>query len=54
MNVQPTQLETLVVQVHEVQLRKLASGPDRMYVQTDGSGNVLVEFASDTDEWGKS
>ncbi|WP_276575195.1 polymorphic toxin type 15 domain-containing protein [Pseudomonas juntendi] len=54
MNVQPTQLETLVVQVHEVQLRKLPSGPDRMYVQTDGSGNVLIDFASDTDEWSKS
>lgn len=54
MSVEPIQLDTLVVQVHEVPLRKLPSGPDRMYIQSDGAGNVLVDFADGVDEWGKS
>nr|WP_314477599.1 GH-E family nuclease [uncultured Pseudomonas sp.] len=54
MSEQPLQLDTLVVQVHEVPLRKLSGGPDRMFVQTDGAGNVLVDFADGAHEWGKS
>jgi hypothetical protein len=54
MSEQPIQLDTLHVQVQEVSLRKLPNGPDRMFVQTDGTGKVLVDFASGTDEWGKS
>ncbi|MGN8258694.1 polymorphic toxin type 15 domain-containing protein [Pseudomonas sp. SMSB3] len=54
MSADPIQLDTLVVQVHEVPLRKLPNGPDRLFVQTDGAGNVLVDFADGVDEWGKS
>ncbi|NQD54407.1 hypothetical protein HP546_03415 [Pseudomonas sp. CM25] len=54
MSIQPVQLDTLVVQVHEVPLRRVPNGPDRMYVQTDGAGNVLVDFADGADEWGRS
>lgn len=50
----PIQLDTLVVQVHEVPLRKMSHGPDRMFVQTDDSGKVLVDFADGPNEWGKS
>jgi len=50
----PIQLDTLVVQVHEVSLRKMSHGPDRMFVQTDGTGKVLVDFADGLNEWGKS
>ncbi len=53
MSEQPVQLDTLVVQVHEVPLRKVPGGPDRIFVQTDGTGNVLVDFADGLDEWGK-
>lgn len=54
MSQQPIQLDPLVVQVREVPLRKLSGGPDRMFVQTDGAGNVLVDFADGAHEWGKS
>lgn len=54
MSEQPIQLDTLHVQVQEVSLRKLPNGPDRMFVQTDGTGKVLVEFADGAHEWGKS
>ncbi|WBM31148.1 MULTISPECIES: GH-E family nuclease [Pseudomonas] len=50
----PIQLDTLVVQVHEVPLRKMSHGPDRIFVQTDGTGKVLVDFADGPNEWGKS
>ncbi|WP_449432744.1 hypothetical protein [Pseudomonas putida] len=54
MNDQPIQLDTLVVQVHEVPLRKLPNGPNRMFVQTDDAGNVRVDFADGVNEWGHS
>lgn len=54
MSEQPIQLDTLVVQVREVPLRKLSGGPDKMFVQTDGAGKVLVDFADGAQEWGKS
>ncbi|WP_211230855.1 hypothetical protein [Pseudomonas parafulva] len=54
MSQQPIQLDPLVVQVREVPLRKLSGGPDKMFVQTDGAGNVLVDFADGVHEWGKS
>jgi len=54
MSEQPIQLDTLVVQVREVRLRKLSGGPDKMFVQTDGAGKVLVDFADGAQEWGKS
>jgi len=54
MSEQPLQLDTLHVQVKEVPLRKLSGGPDRMFVQTDGTGKVLVDFADGVNEWGKA
>ena len=54
MSEQPIQLDTLQVQVKEVPLRKLSGGPDRMFVQTDGTGKVLVDFAGGANEWGKA
>lgn len=54
MSEQPIQLDTLHVQVQEVSLRKLPNGPDRMFVQTDGAGKVLVDFADGLNEWGKA
>ena len=54
MSEQPIQLDTLQVQVKEVPLRKLSGGPDRMFVQTDGTGKVLVDFADGANEWGKA
>ncbi|MGO3983026.1 hypothetical protein ABI582_01445 [Pseudomonas sp. SAS7] len=54
MSEQPIQLDTLHVQVKEVPLRKLPGGPDRMFVQTDGTGKVLVDFADGVNEWGKA
>lgn len=54
MSEQPIQLDTLQVQVKEVPLRKLSGGPDRMFVQTDGTGKVLVDFADGVNEWGKA
>lgn len=54
MSEQPVQLDTLVVRVHEIPLRKVPGGPDRMFVQTDGTGNVLVDFADGVNAWGKT
>ncbi|WP_146230354.1 polymorphic toxin type 15 domain-containing protein [Pseudomonas sp. LB-090624] len=54
MSEQPIQLDTLHVHVQEVSLRKLPNGPDRMFVQTDGTGKVLVDFADGANEWGKA
>ncbi|WAB96302.1 GH-E family nuclease [Pseudomonas putida] len=51
---QPVQLDTLHVQVQEVALRKLPGGPDRMFIQTDGTGKVLVDFADGVSEWGEA
>lgn len=54
MSDEPIQLDTIVVQSREVQLRKVPGGPDRMFVQADGTGNVMVDFAVGKDEWGKA
>lgn len=54
MSEQPIQLDTLHVQVQEVSQRKLPNGPDRMFVQTDGAGKVLMDFADGLNEWGKA
>ncbi|UXH38275.1 hypothetical protein [Pseudomonas promysalinigenes] len=54
MSEQPVQLDSLDVRAREVPLRKIPGGPDKMFVQTDGNGNVLVDFADGVDEWGKS
>lgn len=54
MSDQPVRLDTLHVQVQEVPLRKRSGGPDRMFVQTDGTGKVLVDFANGVKEWGKA
>lgn len=54
MSEQPVQLDTLVVRVREIPLRKVPGGPDRMFVQTDGTGNVLVDFADGVKAWGKT
>lgn len=54
MSEQPIQLDTLVVRVREIPLRKIRGGPDRMFVQTDGTGKVLVDFADGVDVWGKA
>ncbi|MCI0913455.1 polymorphic toxin type 15 domain-containing protein [Pseudomonas putida] len=51
---QPVQLDTLHVQVQEVALRKLPGGPDRMFIQTDGTSKVLVDFADGVSEWGEA
>lgn len=45
MSDEPIQLDTIVVQSREVQLRKVPGGPDRMFIQADGTGNVMVDFA---------
>ncbi|HCE7029497.1 TPA: polymorphic toxin type 15 domain-containing protein [Pseudomonas aeruginosa] len=52
MSDEPIQLDTIVVQSREVQLRKVPGGPDRMFVQADGTGNVLVDFADGNNPWG--
>ncbi|HBO3036075.1 TPA: DNA/RNA non-specific endonuclease [Pseudomonas aeruginosa] len=52
MSDEPIQLDTIVVQSREVQLRKVPGGPDRMFVQADGTGNVLVDFADGKNPWG--
>lgn len=52
MSDEPIQLDTIVVQSREVQLRKVPDGPDRMFVQADGTGNVLVDFADGKNPWG--
>lgn len=54
MSEQPVQLDSLDVRAREVPLRKIPGGPDKMFVQTDGNSNVLVDFADGVDEWGKS
>ncbi|WCY00807.1 hypothetical protein KK201_28685 [Pseudomonas aeruginosa] len=54
MSDEPIQLDTIVVQSREVQLRKVPGGPDRMFIQADGTGNVMVDFAVGKDEWGKA
>lgn len=54
MSEQPIQLDTLVVRVREIPLRKIRGGPDRMFVQTDGTGKVMVDFADGVDVWGKA
>ncbi|MBF8670790.1 hypothetical protein IR012_14860 [Pseudomonas putida] len=54
MSEQPIQLDTLVVRVREIPLRKIRGGPDRMFVQTDGTGKVLVDFADGVNVWGKA
>lgn len=54
MSEQPVQLDTLVVRVREIPLRKVPGGPERMFVQTDGTGKVLVDFADGVKEWGKA
>lgn len=54
MSEQPIQLDTLVVRVREIPLLKIRGGPDRMFVQTDGTGKVLVDFADGVDVWGKA
>ncbi|TGY33041.1 MULTISPECIES: hypothetical protein [Stenotrophomonas] len=48
------QLDTLTLQVHEVPLRRMPHGPGRMFVQTHGSGKLLMNFADGVNEWGKS
>ncbi|MFJ4156872.1 hypothetical protein ACIPZF_19010 [Pseudomonas sp. NPDC089752] len=54
MSEQPIQLDALRVHVKEVPLSKRSGGPDRMFVQTDSSGKVLVDFADGVNEWGKA
>lgn len=54
MNEQPVQVDTLVVQVREIPLRKLPNGPERMFVQTAGTDRVLVDFADGVKAWGKA
>ncbi|HGX3311251.1 TPA: GH-E family nuclease [Pseudomonas aeruginosa] len=54
MSDEPIQLDSVVVQSREVQLRKVPGGPDRMFVQADGTGNVMVDFADGKNEWGKA
>lgn len=49
---EPTQLDTIVVKSHEVPLRKVVGGPDRLFVQADGTGKVMVDFADGMNEWG--
>ncbi len=53
MSDEPIQLDTVVVQSYEVPLRKVPGGPNRMFVQADGTGNVMVDFADGLNEWGK-
>lgn len=53
MSDEPIQLDTVVIYSYEVPLRKVPGGPNRMFVQADGTGNVMVDFADGLNEWGK-
>ncbi|MGU2293290.1 hypothetical protein ACSEQ4_30865 [Pseudomonas aeruginosa] len=54
MSDEPIQLDTVVIRSYEVPLRKVPGGPNRMFVQADGTGNVMVYFADGLNEWGKT
>ncbi len=53
MSDEPIQLDTVVIYSYEVPLRKVPGGPNRMFVQADGTGNIMVDFADGLNEWGK-
>ncbi|HEQ0196602.1 MULTISPECIES: polymorphic toxin type 15 domain-containing protein [Pseudomonas] len=48
----PTLLDEIVIS-RGVDLRKTIGGPDTMYVQADGLGNVWVDFADGDNDWGE-